>query len=95
MTSTIVDDADPAIKYTGQWGTQTADSRFKDNTLHFSSDGGAKATYTFTGEALGVFGTTSTDHGDLKLTVDGNAVSVDPYAGVRTLHLQVSLTFSR
>jgi hypothetical protein len=85
---------DPAFTYGGPstavWQTNSA-AGFHDTTLHFSDSGSAQATYAFSGEAIAVYGTSSPDHGDLQVQIDGGAAqTVAPYAGVSFLHDQVS-----
>jgi hypothetical protein len=90
VTTTTIDDASSAIAYTpaGAWATN-ANAAFEDGTLHFTSAGGAQATYAFAGDAFAIYGTTSPDHGSFTVAIDGAQASVAPFAGVSQLHSQV------
>jgi hypothetical protein len=94
VSKATVDDADPRIQYGGLattvWQTNN-NPNFRNGTLHFSESGSAQATWEFDGDAVAVYGTASPNHGDLQVLVDGTVQqTVTPYAGVDTVHDQVS-----
>ncbi|RRC96289.1 glycosyl hydrolase family 95 catalytic domain-containing protein [Schaalia canis] len=51
-----VDDADPAVHYTGSWDTWNRDDRNFKRTLHYSRGADARATLEFTGSSVAVYG---------------------------------------
>ncbi|KAF9242623.1 hypothetical protein BU15DRAFT_72733 [Melanogaster broomeanus] len=55
MTS-IVDDRDPRITYTGAWFLGGGDPEY-DNTTHGTNVSGSSASFNFTGTSISVFGT--------------------------------------
>jgi hypothetical protein len=58
--------------------------------LSFSDTGGAQASYTFTGEAVAIYGTVSSDHGVMEVSIDGRKQDVTASSeGARVLHAQV------
>jgi hypothetical protein len=90
MSTATIDDADSAIQYTpvtGAWKTNS-DPTFKESSLHYTSFGGAQSTFSFNGEALGIYGTASLDHGPMKIEIDGMVATTQPYSGVSKLHVQ-------
>ena len=49
MSSTIIDDADQAIVYSGKWYAETGFANAYDGTMHVSSTLNDKAVLTFQG----------------------------------------------
>jgi hypothetical protein len=95
ISNKMVDDADSAVQYLPSalgWNT-ARNTNYNSGTLHFSDLAGATASLSFSGEALAVYGTTSPDHGDLQVQIDGNIAAVKPYTGVSELHAQVGASF--
>jgi hypothetical protein len=94
-TQTTIDDTDPSIAYTpaSEWKVN-GQSEFFDSTLHFSVSPNASASFTFTGEAVAVFGAVASDQADMLVTVDGDAQIFHGGSGlVSTVHPQVLLFF--
>lgn len=78
---TKVDDTDPAITYTGDWGTHVGNPGFK-NTEHFSTSKGASAKFSFTGVQARFYGFLRSDLDVAEIRIDGKFVSkVNCYEG--------------
>ncbi|KAF5370628.1 hypothetical protein D9758_001876 [Tetrapyrgos nigripes] len=98
ITTTTIEDSDPAISYApapSDWTVNNKDV-YTGSSLHFSQTRGASATVSFSGDAVGVYGTTSPDHADVQIVVDEQTMATLPGgSGGRTsgLHSQVLLYF--
>ncbi|THU95380.1 hypothetical protein K435DRAFT_723810 [Dendrothele bispora CBS 962.96] len=98
ITTTMIDDSDPRIQYMPSdtdWNTNSRDI-FMANTLHFSQTKGASLSLPFSGESVAIYGTTSPDHADIQIEIDGRVFDTLPGgSGGRTdsLHTQVLLFY--
>jgi hypothetical protein len=83
-TSVWVDDQDAAITYTGTWsgsGGYDPGYGFYKNTIHFSNQTGATATFKFIGTSITLWGDLVSNSGIASISIDGGtAVMVDCYA---------------
>lgn len=97
VSNSTTDDMDPQITYLPQaeWTINQSPDNI-DNTLHFTQTGGAQALYKFTGDAVAVHGTTSPDHANYTVTIDGITRAYDGGSGgnSRLLHPQTLLYFA-
>lgn len=66
-----VDDADPAITYSGSWTTVTSHPNRINGTGHYSDQVGAYIEYTFTGKGIMMIGTRHTNRGKADIYIDG------------------------
>ncbi|KAI0783846.1 hypothetical protein BC629DRAFT_529054 [Irpex lacteus] len=70
---TVLDDGDPSIVYSEGW-EDTPNQLITDyynNTFHVTNQTGARATITFEGNAIAVYGATSDNHGPFTVVLDG------------------------
>jgi hypothetical protein len=82
--STSVDDADPAVTYSGSWGHATGEQGVFASTNSYSEVTGATATLSFTGTGVTLRAVTAPDHGIVGLSVDGAPEAlVDQYSAAR------------
>lgn len=92
-TSTIFDDASPAITYAGSWGTSN-NNAYLNNTLHFTQSLGAAASLSFSGNAVAVYGTVTSDHANIQISIDGEMTMVNTQApAISVLHPQTLLYY--
>ncbi|TFK23948.1 hypothetical protein FA15DRAFT_670034 [Coprinopsis marcescibilis] len=91
------DDTSPAISYnpTPEAWILNSQNLFQNNTLHFSEAPGASVSMPFAGDAVAVYGTISPDHAGMKITVDGQEITVAGGANghVSRLHTKMLLYF--
>ena len=79
-TTTSVTLDDSKASYAGTWGP-AAGSAFFGGSIALSSAANSAATFDFTGDTIGFTGSTGTDKGQAKVTVDGiNLGAVDYYS---------------
>lgn len=73
--SRLVNDNDPAIVYEGGWLRGGPGRKFNDHgdDIHFTTNAGAKATFTFEGTGIEVLAEKYNDHGRFAVTLDGTA----------------------
>jgi hypothetical protein len=84
----VTDDFSPAVRYKGHWSSSSpawlgtgGQADYFDQTLHESRTPGASARFTFSGTSVQWIGSTNSDHGYAKVSVDrGAPVSVDTYS---------------
>ncbi|TFK54509.1 hypothetical protein OE88DRAFT_1733160 [Heliocybe sulcata] len=96
VSNQTIDDAAPQITYSDtDWSANTGET-YIDNTLHFTQNGGATASITFSGEAVAIYGTVSPDHSDFSVAIDGNTATSSAGGGgmARVLHAQTLLYFA-
>ncbi|KAI0062876.1 hypothetical protein BV25DRAFT_1915625 [Artomyces pyxidatus] len=97
VTNTTTDDLSPSFVYlpTPQDWTINNLQGCLDNSLHFTQTGGAQAQFNFTGDAVALYGTTSPDHANYTVSVDGATQALDggSNGGARILHKQTLLYF--
>jgi len=64
--------------------------------LHFTQNGGATASLSFSGDAVAIYGTVSPDHGNFSVSVDGQTTEAGAGADglARVLHPQILLYFA-
>ena len=67
---TKVDDGNKAVAYSAGWKTYKDDPSYR-NTVHYSSQTGATATFTFTGTKARFYGCRRNDLGIAEIAVDG------------------------
>jgi len=80
-----VNDSDPRITYTGQWGSQSGRS-FGDleKDVHFTSTDGDSVSFPFTGTGIQVLTETNVDEGSFDVYIDGQLrTSGDAHAATR------------
>ncbi|MEV7097912.1 RICIN domain-containing protein [Amycolatopsis sp. NPDC051045] len=83
--SSTVDDANPAVTYSGSWGHATGEPGTYAGTNSYSDVAGDTATSSFTGTGITVRAVTAPDHGIAGISVDGGAETlVDEYSAART-----------
>jgi hypothetical protein len=93
-TTTVFDDADPAVLYAGDWGT-VVNQIHQNSTLHYTQAPGAAASLKFSGNGVAVYGTISPDHADLQFTIDGKMTQVKGGSDyVTTLHPKTLLYYA-
>ncbi|KAJ6500172.1 hypothetical protein C8R47DRAFT_285171 [Mycena vitilis] len=90
-TSTVYDDADPAITYAGTWDTSNTPA-YMNNTLHYSQSQGAAASLAFSGNGVAVYGTVSPDHANVQISIDGETTMVNVLSS-STAELHAQNTF--
>jgi hypothetical protein len=67
-----VPDSSPWITYDGSWvDANTKIGNYADDNAHYTNARDAKATITFTGTSVQVFGAKRDDHGKYSVTLDG------------------------
>lgn len=98
MSKSTTDDSSPEITYTpssSDWSSSPSTSNM-NNTLHYTQTGGAQALFKFSGDAVAVYGTVSSDHANYTISVDGKSRSLNGGADgiARTLHYQTLLYFA-
>ncbi|TFK68794.1 hypothetical protein BDN72DRAFT_960023 [Pluteus cervinus] len=71
VSNVTVQEDDPAISYSGDWGNNTS-TNFNGGGTTFTHQNGASMTFTFNGSAIYVFGDKKNDHGLYQVTVDSN-----------------------
>jgi hypothetical protein len=73
-TSSVADDDDLRISYTGSWSWSGSRGYGDlDNGVHYSQQNGDSATITFTGTGISFLTETNADEGDVGVTLDGVA----------------------
>jgi len=93
-TSTVFDDTSSAITYAGSW-TTTNNPIHLDSTLHYSQSAGAAASLSFSGNAVAVYGTVSSDHANVQISIDGQTTLVNvPSSTVAELHPKTLLYYA-
>ncbi|KAJ6594195.1 hypothetical protein B0H19DRAFT_1094383 [Mycena capillaripes] len=93
-TSTIFDDASPAITYAGTWDTSNTPA-YLNNTLHYTQSPGAAASLTFSGNGVAVYGTVSPDHANVQISIDGQTTMVNTVPStIAELHPQTLLYYA-
>jgi hypothetical protein len=73
--TTVVNDDDPNVTYTGSWAT-CVDAQYYDGDCHFSNDIGDTVTFVFTGSFIRVIGGTNANNGQMDAQIcaaDGTA----------------------
>ncbi|KAK7472648.1 hypothetical protein VKT23_000761 [Stygiomarasmius scandens] len=99
ITKSVMDDTDNRIIYmpsAANWSVNNNKNLFVQDTLHFSQTQGASLSFPFVGESIAIYGTTSPDHADVQIELDGQVMDVLPGgSGGRTsgLHTQVLLFY--
>ncbi len=90
--STIVDDKNPTVTYTGTW-TQANEGRYFGGSCHFSASASAAMQTTFTGTRVEWYGLKNVDLGFADVYLDGALVQagIDTYSAKR----QNALLFTR
>ncbi|MBW8806708.1 MAG: right-handed parallel beta-helix repeat-containing protein [Catenulisporales bacterium] len=69
---TPVNDTDPAIAYSGSWGSSTGRNVGDlGNDVHYTTANGDSMSYTFTGTGIDVLSETNSDEGGIDVYVDG------------------------
>ncbi|MEV6036806.1 RICIN domain-containing protein [Nonomuraea sp. NPDC052116] len=82
--ATTVDDGDPAVSYSGDWGHASDETGPYAGTNSYSDTTGATATLNFTGTGITLRAVTAPDHGIAGVTVDNAPeVLVDEYSATR------------
>lgn len=84
----VTDDFSRAITYKGTWSTSSpawlgtdGQSDYFDQTLHESGKPGSSARFRFSGTSVQWIGSTNSDHGEARVSVDrGAPVTVDTYS---------------
>ncbi len=66
-----IDDADPMITYSGNWTAQTGWANRYMNTLHETSDAGASAAFSFSGNSLTLYGDKRDWGSTARIIIDG------------------------
>lgn len=95
-TSARVDDASPAITYTGTW-THATDLNFYNNTKSYSSTTGSSADYTFYGTGITISAKKSSDLGMFDVYIDNMntpVATVDTYNTTPAYQQQVYTNLS-
>lgn len=93
-TSTVFDDASPAITYAGTWDTNNTDA-YLDNTLHYTQSAGAAASLAFSGNAVAIYATVSPDHANVQISIDGQSMLVNTQSSsIAELHPQTLLFYA-
>jgi len=69
VTSTF-DDSDPHITYSSQWAFSTHPG-FYNNTIHYTRSSDASLGFSFTGEAVAIYGTVAPNMGNYSVYLDG------------------------
>jgi len=93
-TTTVYDDADPAIVYAGDWST-SVNQVHQNSTLHYTQALGAAATLKFSGNGVAIYGTVSPDHANLQISIDGKTTLVNGMSNlVTTLHANTLLYYA-
>jgi len=79
ISASVIDDTDSRITYLPSDDAWTVSSgpEFTEESAHFSSNADASATVKFTGEAIGVYGTVSAEHSDVRVNIDGQDRKTD------------------
>lgn len=90
---TLIDDADPQIRYSSLWGEWNADSRNKFGTVHFIDGGSGDAEYTFTGTGIRVYGNLNSTFGQFRICVDGAHCATVPLNTAGDSHQELLATF--
>lgn len=69
----LVNNTDPAIVYTGGWQRGGPGRKFNDHgdDIHFTTNAGARATFTFEGTGVDYLAEKYHDHGRVLVTLDG------------------------
>lgn len=95
ISNQTIDDAQPQITFSSDWKANTG-AEYMQNTLHFTQNGGATASMTFSGEAVAIYGTVSPDHSDFSVAIDGKTTTSGAGGGglARVLHAQTLLYFA-
>jgi hypothetical protein len=68
-----IENASPQFAYAGSWNTASA-STASGGTLEYTNSSTASATVAFTGTAVRVIADRNTDHGQLRLSLDGKVI---------------------
>ncbi|EIM83052.1 uncharacterized protein STEHIDRAFT_171157 [Stereum hirsutum FP-91666 SS1] len=97
VSNSTIDDTDSRISYLppSSWIFNPLPDTM-NNTLHFTQTGGAQAQIEFSGDAVAVYGTVSSDHANYTIAVDGNAAHAFDGGSngiASTLHLKTLLYF--
>jgi hypothetical protein len=96
ISASVIDDTDSRITYLPSddaWSVSRGPA-FTGQTVHSSNNADATATVKFTGEAIGVYGTLSADHSDLRVNIDGQDRKTGERNGLANgLHEQTLLYF--
>ncbi|KAJ7215417.1 hypothetical protein GGX14DRAFT_359512, partial [Mycena pura] len=72
LRNVTLDDNDPAITYSPQWGVSPGDNSLDfGGSVHFSDDGTATASLTFRGVALYLLAASWSSNVGAQLTIDG------------------------
>lgn len=78
--TSINDDRDSAVVYSGAWSQESNSNAYND-TVSYSEQKGASATFTFTGKEVTLFVGKGPDHGIAQIYLDGvNKGTLDLYA---------------
>jgi hypothetical protein len=84
------EDTDPAVVYSGNWSTIT-DSRASGNTVHRSNQGGAAATFSFSGTSVTWVTSRGPNRGIARVLIDGAAQpTVDLYAASESFQQEIT-----
>jgi hypothetical protein len=72
---TTIDDQDPAIKYTGNWtsDTKVLTTNYYNTSKHTSGSSSDTLSFLFTQEAVAIYGSVGPDHGQYRVQVDDYA----------------------
>ncbi|KAI0051870.1 hypothetical protein FA95DRAFT_1554110 [Auriscalpium vulgare] len=79
VSNITTDDSSPSFTYLptpGAWTTNNLPGCVND-TLHFTQLGGAQVQFQFSGDAVALYGTTSPDHANYTVSVDGATQGFD------------------
>lgn len=97
VTNTTIDDNDPQMSYQppNAWRLNS-NNEFIDGTLHFTNVSSATASVSFSGDAVAIYGTVSSDHANIRVSLDGQTTIYNGGSGgiASTLHPQTLLFFA-
>jgi len=93
-TATIVDDANSAMTFAGNWSTAST-SAYVNNTIHFSDTQGSAASLQFFGTGIAIFSTVSPNHANVQVSIDGETTLVQTQSSLMTaMHPQTLLYYT-
>jgi len=93
-TSTVYDDASPAITYAGTWDTNNS-PEYLDGTLHYTGSPGSAASLSFSGNGIAIYSTVSPDHANVQISIDGQTMLVNTESStIAELHPQTLLYYA-
>jgi len=69
-STTTFDDSDPHITYSSQWAFGTHPG-FYNNSIHYTQNSDASLGFSFTGEAVAIYGTVAPNMGNYSVYLDG------------------------